>query len=517
MTLHDLRSSLSEYAPELYEYGGSVAVRCLKLLSGDVSGHAGDLVLGRAEDFVRFGIPKRIRNIVCVGDAAPILPMLESNGASCLAIASFPDLFALYNLISEQICISSQLRRGTDILFSTVSANRKVDVDKIIDAVGELFGNPVALFSASGSVIAYRDLDVIYPELLNDFQFDRLSEAFLHFLDGADSPDDQPQIRGGFLGQSTRAMVGQVSAPSGTLAYCMIFEGNRFSGAEQQLMLLVCAWLAQEMRLGSIELDPNNTFSHKFLSGLIDGHITSGELVEQSLRTMRLDKHPYYYLITLDIAALDVRHGSPRSIGDMLQHKMRSGITTVYDHYLVIMLNSASSFAKDAVSDFSLDATLRSLNASAGVSFAFRSPKDAPGAYRQALKAIEYGKVFDSMGQLFFYTDCMVYDLISGSGQQETPSLSFCLPQLLELLEYDKSFNTQYVYTLYMLIISGGKQTAASKALGIHRTTMQYRVEKITEKTGLDIYDTYNLVRLYLSYGILIREGQLDPEVYYQL
>ena len=64
------------------------------------------------------------------------------------------------------------------------------------------------------------------------------------------------------------------------------------------------------------------------------------------------------------------------------------------------------------------------------------------------------------------------------------------------LFNYDKENNTELVKTLNMLVQCMGNKTKAANALFLHRNTLQYRIKKIEELTGLSLNDGENLIRI---------------------
>ncbi|MDR2740058.1 MAG: helix-turn-helix domain-containing protein [Treponema sp.] len=50
--------------------------------------------------------------------------------------------------------------------------------------------------------------------------------------------------------------------------------------------------------------------------------------------------------------------------------------------------------------------------------------------------------------------------------------------------------------------------TVTAKKLGIHKTTLGYRMQRIRERFGINLDDPYILTHLYISYLIL----ELEPK-----
>ena len=502
----------------IHEHTSFTPLNCLKFASDDLEGHPGDLLLGSSEELIRFGIPKNIKNIVCIGDSPEVLSSSKRLRVNCLVIHTFSSLNSIKNIVSEMLFSSLHLSEWTNFVFDSLRDTnfRDVDIDKVTDLILSLFHNPIVMFSPKGEIISLRNLNEIFPDVLTKPFFDSLIESFISFLT-RHGEIINPIVSPGFMDGSKQVIIGPVDVSNEIVAYCVVFELNVFKETDLTMMSLVTSWLAQEVRTHVVVLNKSNTFAHNFLAGIIENRLNDDAAIAKGIEVLQLGRKPYFYIMAIDISSLNMRFGSPRSVIDLIRHRIKSGIYTASGQYLVALMNSDSMSASDTVSVGSLADVFSGANISAGISCGFTQLKNAAAAFTQACKAIEIGKIFDQEGRVFFYQDCMIYNLISLSSKEYNVIQMFCLPQLLALINHDKERNTKYAYTLYTLIVSGMKQTACAKALKIHRTTMQYRVDKITDLLGMDVNDHYNILRLYISFGTLIHERILDPELYYQL
>jgi DNA-binding PucR family transcriptional regulator len=77
--------------------------------------------------------------------------------------------------------------------------------------------------------------------------------------------------------------------------------------------------------------------------------------------------------------------------------------------------------------------------------------------------------------RLCFYENCQ-RDHVLRSLASATDQRSFCHPAILALQESSQ----ELVRCLYHYLLNGGNLTAAAKALFVHRTTLIYRLEKLS-------------------------------------
>ncbi len=132
------------------------------------------------------------------------------------------------------------------------------------------------------------------------------------------------------------------------------------------------------------------------------------------------------------------------------------------------------------------------------------------------------GQLFDDINQLSQQLRCArsAYDIALKTGQQETIvtydevqqdvilyaavsnlEKEDCLHSCLRKLKaYDESYNTQYYHTLQIYISCMCNSLISSERLYIHRNTLQYRLNKITEICDINLDDVDLCRKLMLSF-----------------
>ena len=108
---------------------------------------------------------------------------------------------------------------------------------------------------------------------------------------------------------------------------------------------------------------------------------------------------------------------------------------------------------------------------------------------------------------LLYYQDYMMYCAIKKIGK-EGHIQYFCMPELLEVFRYDRRYGTSFAYSKRVALEQASVTIAAQK-LGIHRNTMEYRLKKFNELSGLSNYTADVIERLLFTYKIF----DLYPEI----
>jgi purine catabolism regulator len=120
-------------------------------------------------------------------------------------------------------------------------------------------------------------------------------------------------------------------------------------------------------------------------------------------------------------------------------------------------------------------------------------------SHREALQSLETARRMDEQRPMYF-GDLSVHRLLFQI--EDHPELErFCRETIGALADYDDKHNSTLVQTLSIYFENLGNLTQTADALYIHRNTLQYRMERITEIAKIDINnpDTRLAVQLALK------------------
>jgi DNA-binding PucR family transcriptional regulator len=127
---------------------------------------------------------------------------------------------------------------------------------------------------------------------------------------------------------------------------------------------------------------------------------------------------------------------------------------------------------------------------------------DVQKAYNQTTAIYGLRGVVKDSCNLWFYIDYTLLhmaDLLRASHDLE----DFVHPYILDIYRYDRENETDYLPTLkeYLTNINNPGQCAAN--LHIHKNTLYYRINKISDVFGLDLSNGELRMRLQLSLELL--------------
>lgn len=522
MTISQLRNQLTKYPPMLYQHELNSEFRTVRLLGPDtLPSHGHELYIGTAEDFLRWGIPEGVRDILCIGAVEDVHKIKGFESCNILIVPPELSVTAVLNRVLEIMDTSDKFAKCSDLLLrsSMLLRGDSFDLNQVMDTIYELLDNPISICSPDGTILCYKHMDDIAEQreqgasvpdwgLSSEEAFQKIS-ALVDF-------NADPVILDLFEGYPTKNVVGKIAKNDTTVAYFLLVEVNRkIDDTDIAIFKMVCEWLSAEFRKNSIILTPKRVMVSHFLSDLLSGTVSHTEDIIARANRLHIAAKPKHCVVIVDMQKMDFRHASPHTLRNTLEALLPDSLSLVYNGCIVFYLNWENDFSIAPETQKQLWDLQKQQNLLIGASFTYTKLQDTKSAYEQALAAIRLGRQLDPQRSTFRYRDYTLYHLLEQYHiKSNSDLLSFCDPDLLALFEYDRQANNDYVYTTYVLLQCGGKQTEAANILHIHRSTMLYRMERIVELTGWDFRDMATLARLNISYAILVLNGKLDAETY---
>lgn len=146
-----------------------------------------------------------------------------------------------------------------------------------------------------------------------------------------------------------------------------------------------------------------------------------------------------------------------------------------------------AQFGPEAVAEFLLP-VLASAKMSCGVSETFSDPFAARMYFLQARDALNIGHAFDPASAIHRFGDIALADILRRAFS-ELPLEAFMGPGLRRLAEHDASSQASYLATLAIFLDNNMSPTAAARSLGVHRSTLVERLERIFSLLGSGLED----------------------------
>ena len=167
------------------------------------------------------------------------------------------------------------------------------------------------------------------------------------------------------------------------------------------------------------------------------------------------------------------------------------------DKILIILVEERAGLFNKELNDY-----LKFKQLILGISDVFYELFEFKRYENQAISAYENRKyLLDDFDRYVFYEQVKIYDLLSQIPREEL--LYFCHRTVLNIYEYDKKFETDYLNTLNVYLRMKQSIKATSNYLYLHRNTINYRILKIKELFHLDLDDYAVVNQLLFSCQII--------------
>lgn len=142
--------------------------------------------------------------------------------------------------------------------------------------------------------------------------------------------------------------------------------------------------------------------------------------------------------------------------------------------------------------------TTRSPDGAVGVGRACGAPSDLPRSYREAMRAVRIRQESTTPHGTTMFEELGIYRLLSDRNAS-TEIDEFIREWLGRLIDYDADTRSDLVTTLWLYYECGGNYDATAQALRIHRSTLRYRLRRISELSGHDLRDVDTRLNLHIA------------------
>jgi hypothetical protein len=142
------------------------------------------------------------------------------------------------------------------------------------------------------------------------------------------------------------------------------------------------------------------------------------------------------------------------------------------------------------------------LKAGSSMQFSGRNFKEIKLYYKQAEIALDQGIRNAPLAHLYYF-NAFVKRHILEAVVKDLPASMICVPELMKLRDYDLNHKTELLRTASRYLQNKRSHTRTSIELGIHRSTLMYRLDRIRDIGGFNIEESENQWHLLLSLKLL--------------
>lgn len=393
-------------------------------------------------------------------------------------------------------------------------------IQSIIDLGGKILGNPISLVDASRKHIAVTDSpevedDPIWKEVIT---YGYTSQITIAHNASIGLTDKLSRASAPFFWESDRyikyrRIMARVTYKEKTIGILTVYQTRKpFTEEDLAQTKILCDAVSSEMQ--------KNPFFHSilgnsyelFIKELLEGKIKDSEIVRSRTEFFNLGFKKKIFVLAVDAYDLDKTNILPSYLRSYLEKNLIDSKTILFEEHVVLLIScdSEKRFWELGLED--IKAYLYNMELKAGLSRAFEDLSDVQEYHIQALEALKLGKLLHGEAELYTYDDYALYHFIDiRAALADIKKLLH--PAIFTLVEYDRTNNTSYLYTLNAYFLSSRNIPATAKKLHLHRNSMFYRLEKIQELTSVDLNDSNSLLHIELSFKLMELYKPEDIEI----
>ena len=274
------------------------------------------------------------------------------------------------------------------------------------------------------------------------------------------------------------------------VAYLVILDNNRgLTGFHQTYLPKISEFL-------SSYINRNSTYP-EMLRNDADFYIKLLEASDESIREIS-DNAPSVPKGTYCMVLKAIHHSRHELffIKRALDSLLPGSIIFIYKELVVVITSDKK--AEKAIEEN--EELLKNVS-EVGISAKFDKTALFPNNFLYAQEACRIGKQTGKLTKIHRYEEYRFLHLLNHVSDVKLMQ-SYVHPSLYQLHKYDLEHDSDLVRTLRIYLNVSCSVKEASEELFLHRNTLNYRIAKIVEVTGLDFSDSSTIFRLMCSYQI---------------
>jgi hypothetical protein len=286
-------------------------------------------------------------------------------------------------------------------------------------------------------------------------------------------------------------------------------DRNTFRGYEAGLLRFFASFiqLVYDLSIDRSDIFPRNHMANIF-SDLLNGEAVDDRRLENSITMHGWSLSDPFLCSCVMLSDSDYYNRTIPYYCQVFNSEFSGCCFFEYEHSIVCVANLKYYNGSDEGFISAHINTLRDGYFRAGYSNVFTDISNLHNYYLQARIAIQTG--LNKQPSIWFHRFAdTVLSYLEVKLTEEIDGRFMCAPEIIKLNNYDKVNQTDYLNTLKVYLENHMNGVKTAKKLFIHRNSMEYRLNRIVELTGID-FENYDQV-LYLNISIRFLLKELLP------
>ncbi len=316
-------------------------------------------------------------------------------------------------------------------------------------------------------------------------------------------PYFEPTFFGAQPGISRRLGIAFSSANKATTTWLVVFEHFR-EITENDVEL--CTWFAKMLVPAIDALISKRIYSLGRIDSLMLDILNNADdpvSIEERLSLLGWRLFPNTRVFAARSEEMTIHEPVRQRIMTLIYARSDNVIDLIYNGYLILVFSMSDKSLRESVYPEILK-ELEKYDLQAGISAPVKDIKRLREYTMQSINCIRIGQRKE---RLRFFDDHII-DIFLLTASSYFDLSDYCHPFIGKLQECDKENNTDYLNTLRHYVACNGNLKAAAGELGIHRNTMDYRLDKIIELLDISGFDQKLIADLMISFLLFDAEQQ---------
>lgn len=226
-----------------------------------------------------------------------------------------------------------------------------------------------------------------------------------------------------------------------------------------------------------------------YISGLLYGQQVDLQIMDARLKNIGWKKNDKYLVLRVKLPYQNFMEGIDGYNKKYYASFFKDSLSFLQEDIVNIILNISGKEEAILKEIETMEISLIRDGALCGISLAFQDFSMLHEHYLLAGIALNSGKLCNTESPYRYYRDCMLSHLL-GELSGIMPLRALCNEAVLRIQEHDDLHGSPFVISLLVYLQEERSLVKAAKALNIHRNTLVYRLERISEIAKIDFNDT---------------------------
>lgn len=245
---------------------------------------------------------------------------------------------------------------------------------------------------------------------------------------------------------------------------------------------------------------------HSVLWDHVMGSPVDDKKMDQQLGSLHWNRNDFFRVMVFAFRLDQYQKDTLSMAAELLGRSLNRGAVFVSGPLIVGILNETITPKSRSV--LLINTILQQTGLQMGESFCAGGIQAIPHLYRQALTSLNLGQRFEPEKDSYHFYQYAIDHILGETGGDGYAPAYVCHPDVIRLWLADKRSNGFRIKTLWAYLNNDRSLINTAQELFIHRSTLVYRITKITAELSCDITDPYT--RDYIK--ISIRMLRLYPD-----